>query len=99
MSSVEYQQLWPSLFVIMLETCLPEPIGRIKPRVKVSGMGVIFRQSAEVAYAMPHRMCLPLFLRGWLLIIGNLGLLLVFTGNLGLILPKKSVTSVGVDNV
>ena len=51
-----------------------------------------------------HMHCLTacvyhIFLRGWFLIIGNLGLCRSFTGNLGLLFPKKSVTSVGVDNV
>ena len=44
-------------------------------------------------------MRVQLFLRGWLLLIGNLRLCRVLTGNLGLLFPTKLVISVGVDNV
>jgi len=65
---------------------------------RVFGSGNPFRESAEVTHALPHRMWVPLL--KWLASdYWQPGALLVFTGNLGLLFPKKSVISVGVDNV
>ena len=62
------------------------------------GSGDPFRNSAEVTHALPHRMCVQLFT--WLVSdYWQPGALLVLTVNLGLLFPKKSVISVGVDNV
>ena len=44
------------------------------PAVEDIGSGNPFRQSDEVTYAFPRRMRVLLFLRGWLLVVGNLGL-------------------------
>ena len=43
MSSVKYNHPWlRPPFVAMLGTCLPKPIGRNAPVMKVSGLGILF---------------------------------------------------------
>ena len=65
---------------------------------RVFGSGNSFRESDEVIRTLPHHMCVP-FLKWLATDYWQPGALLVFTGNLGLLFPKKSVTSVGVDDV
>ena len=60
--------LWPCSRLVSLDywmECL---------QLEGIGSGDPFRNSAEVTHALPHRMCVPIFLRGWFLIIGNQGL-------------------------